>query len=107
MARARLAGHMTTLPAVWRPAASSAMTWRRFDDELVVYNDATGDTHHLSALGSDVLLALLRHPQGIAMDDLVRDITTRVEVSDNVDLGDAITRALSELALLRLASRSA
>jgi len=97
---------VTNSSDVWRPLAPHAITWRRFDDELVVYNDATGDTHYLSLLGSDVLLAVLRHPQGIAMDDLIRDIAAGVDLSEGLDLGDAVLRALSDLAALRLVAHA-
>ena len=44
----------------WRPLRPDALCWREWDDEFVVYNDDTGSTHHLNALGGEVMLALIR-----------------------------------------------
>ena len=44
----------------WRPLRPQALAWREWDDEFVVFNDDTGSTHHLNALGGEVMLALLR-----------------------------------------------
>ena len=79
---------------------------REWDDALVVYNDVTGSTHHLDALGAEVLLALLRSPSGIDTATLNRDIAARVELGAGVELISAIERTLGELAELRLAVTS-
>lgn len=90
----------------WRAPEPHAVAWREWDDEFVVYNHATGSTHQLSALGGEVLLALLRRPSGIDVPDLVREIADRVEPAESTDLGAEIERALAELAALRLAACS-
>jgi PqqD family protein of HPr-rel-A system len=92
------------LPAVWRPLAPDGVAWREWGDELVVYNDATGSTHHLSALGAEVLLALLRSPAGIDMATLARDVAARVDLGAGVQLFGEIERALKALSELRLAA---
>jgi PqqD family protein of HPr-rel-A system len=92
--------------ARWRPAAPRAIVWRRWDDEIVVYNEATGNTHHLGPLGSDVLLMLLRHPAGIDMAALVREIAERVEFESGAQPADEVRRALLELADAQLAACS-
>lgn len=91
--------------ARWRAVAAQAIAWRQWDDEIVVYNDTTGSTHHLSPMGSAVLLALLRHPSGIAMTSLIRAITEDFDVA-NVPLEAEIERTLTDLANLELAARS-
>jgi len=88
--------------SLWRVASPQAIAWREFDDELVIYDNATGDTHHLGALGGHVLLMLLRHPSGVAMPGLVREILDSAEITDNALLAGQIERTLSELAELRL-----
>ena len=80
-----------------------AVCWREWDDEFVLFNDETGNTHHLSALGGEVLLTLLRYPLGVDSDALIAEVATRVEAPDNVDLAAEIERALHQLAELRLA----
>lgn len=91
---------------LWRVASPQAIAWREFDDELVIYDNATGDTHHLGALGGHVLLTLLRHPSGVDMPGLVREILDSAEISDNALLAGQIERTLSELADLRLVASS-
>jgi hypothetical protein len=87
----------------WRAAAPDALGARAFDDELVVYNETTGSTHHLSVLGSAVMQTLLRYPDGIAFGDLVRAIADDEGVAADDALGHAVARALDGLADLALA----
>jgi PqqD family protein of HPr-rel-A system len=52
----------TPLPRYAAPAA--ALHWRRWDDEeMVVLDTTSGDTHLLSPAAAEVLLALLDAPQ--------------------------------------------
>lgn len=95
----------TPAPA-WRIPQPEAIAWRDWDDEVVVYDDVSGSTHRLSALGSEVLLALLRHPLGIDFAALARDVTARVEVPTGTPLAAEIERALLQLAELGLAARN-
>jgi PqqD family protein of HPr-rel-A system len=90
--------------SLWHAVEPRAISWRQWDDELVVYNDSTGSTHHLSSLGGALMLALLRHTSGIEMTALVRDIAERVDTAEDAALLSAeIDSALTELAELRLA----
>lgn len=88
---------------MWQPADQKPIAWRLLDDELVVYNELTGNTHHLSALGSEVLLALFRHPSGIEMIELARDIADRTDLAADESLARGVERALAELTELHLA----
>jgi PqqD family protein of HPr-rel-A system len=89
----------------WRPLASHLLAWRRWEDDVVLYNDATGSTHQLGPLGGEVMLCLLRHPAGIDAEALVLDMSARVEIPDELQLGAEVQRALDDLALLQLAAR--
>jgi len=88
--------------SVWR-AATDAIEWREWDGEFVVYNRATGNTHHLNPIGGGVMLALLRHPSGVEMPALVRHVTAAFETTDSEDIAAAIAGVLAELAQLQLA----
>ena len=87
---------MSTQPG-WRLA--HAIAWREFDGEIVVYHDATGNTHHLGSLGSAVLRALAAHASGIGFDALLRELGLAADACDTAE----IERTLGELAELKLA----
>ena len=87
----------------WRGVARDALGMRVLDDELVVYNETTGSTHHLSVLGTVVMQALLRYPDGIAFHDLVRAVADDEGAVVDDELADALARALDSLAALGLA----
>lgn len=89
---------------IWRLLAPEGFAWREWDDELVIYNEATGSTHHLGALGAEVLLALMRSPDGTNVVALTRDIAARVDLGTGVQLPVEIERALEQLAHFRLAT---
>jgi PqqD family protein of HPr-rel-A system len=88
---------------LWRPAARDALALREWDDEFVVYNDATGSTHHLTALGGDVLQTLLSHPSGIDEHALVDILATRIDAAPGVSLAAEIEAVLDKLRELDLA----
>lgn len=50
----------------WRIAEPAALVWRRWEDELVVYDDQLAMTHCLPAELADVFEALARSPQGVS-----------------------------------------
>ena len=91
-------------PSSWHVVAPHALSWREWDGEVVVYNDATGSTHHLGPLGGSVLSALHRHPSGIDMASLVRDVSNHAVVAEPAELPAAIEHTLAELAALKLAA---
>ena len=95
-----------TEQAQWRAATPQALAWRRFDDEIVIYNDATGSTHQLGPLAGEVMISLLQNSSGLAFPALVDDLTSRIEVVGSVDVAAEIQRALDELSELQLASRT-
>ena len=89
---------------MWQLIRPQAIAWRQWDDELVVYDDVTGSTHHLSSLGADVLLALVEHPAGITVTSLVAHVRHHMQPSAHGLLPAAIAGTLAELARLDLAN---
>jgi len=87
----------------WRAVSPAALTFRQWDDELVVYDDSTGSTHRLSAPAAQVLLLLLRHPSGIVNGDLVSAIASSIEIDADVSVASLLGQVLAQLAELRLA----
>lgn len=88
----------------WRLIAPDALASRSWDDEIVIYNDVTGDTHHLSVLGHAVIMMLASHPSGIALAALVRGIADDAGTSADGELVEAVERTLAHLAESRLAT---
>jgi PqqD family protein of HPr-rel-A system len=87
----------------WQPPPHP-LAIREWDDGFVVYNEATGDTHHLCALAGVVLLTLLDHPEGIRQVAVKAEIRRRVVVPDEASLDVEVEQVLSRLVQLRLAS---
>ena len=90
-------------PPSWQPSGPHLLAVREWDDEFVVYNEATGDTHHLGTLAGDVLLTLLDHPDGMAEPALIAETARHVVVPDRAELDAEIGHVLARLAQLRLA----
>jgi PqqD family protein of HPr-rel-A system len=93
--------------AIWRPLLPEALCWRSWEDELVLYNDATGATHHLDPLGSEVMRALLAHPQGISEADLASKLAPLVDSAEQAVLRAQISQTLIKLDELQLALQQA
>jgi len=92
--------------AQWRAATPHALAWRRFDDEVVIYNDSTGSTHQLGALAGEIMLSLIQNPSGMDLHALVRDLTLRLELAGELDVATEVQRALDDLSELHLAARA-
>lgn len=93
-------------PSHWHALTPHALAWRRFDDDVVLYNDATGSTHQLGPLAGEVMISLLQNDSGLAFAALVSDLKSRVDVASGVDVAVEVQRALDDLAELQLASRT-
>jgi PqqD family protein of HPr-rel-A system len=87
---------------IWRVVAPSALTEREWNDELVVYNDLDGHTHHLAPLGGKVLLALLEHADGLSGTTLIERVGELLAIDDAPVLAPAVEEALDELGKLGL-----
>jgi hypothetical protein len=91
---------MTVQSRAWRIVDPRAIHYREFEDEVVVYNGATGSTHHLTPVGRAVLMALLQHPEGLESLDLFRMLHVAVEHAEPI--GDGFERTLEALMDLEL-----
>lgn len=91
-----------TTAASWRVVAPDALAVREWDDELVVYNDLDGHTHHLAPLGGKVLLALLDFPAGTDVATLIASVGALVAIDEAEVLAPAVDEALDELASLHI-----
>jgi PqqD family protein of HPr-rel-A system len=47
---------------IWGVPPSNTLVWRIWDDEFLVYNTASGQTHHLNFLAGEALRSLEAEP---------------------------------------------
>ncbi|MGA2087997.1 MAG: HPr-rel-A system PqqD family peptide chaperone [Stellaceae bacterium] len=86
----------------WRVAGQAR--WRLWEDEAVVYNGRTGDTHHLADFAAWVFAALCRSPASAA--GLARESLASVELRSGETPEAAITRTLDLLRRLTLIEKT-
>ena len=61
----------------WAVPPTTKLKWRRWRDELVVFNPASGDTHYLNAVAGAVLAQFERGPA--TLDDILRAVEARAD----------------------------
>ncbi|MBS0445809.1 MAG: HPr-rel-A system PqqD family peptide chaperone [Proteobacteria bacterium] len=66
-------------PARWLAPATERFGWRQWDDDCVVYDAATADTHLLSGDAGAVFVALLRAPSARTPAELLRALSGEVD----------------------------
>jgi PqqD family protein of HPr-rel-A system len=83
----------------WGLPENVGLLWKSWDEEVIVFNQASGQTHLLDALSAEVLRELEQHPRTMA--DLATLFANRYEL-DSEELGDRLTgicRRFDELGL--------
>ena len=69
--------------------------WAHWDDEYVVFDQASGQTHHLDPLRAFVVNALTEAPQDLT--GLVSELASFPGLGDAADLGRTLSGLLNEL----------
>jgi PqqD family protein of HPr-rel-A system len=87
----------------WRKAPRSVLRWRQLDGSVVIYDEASGDTHALDPLAAEVLLSLQDQPAVPA--DLTERVAEAFDVSVDDAFRDGIADALERLSSSRLIER--
>ena len=79
----------------WHTVSPEALSWRELDDQLVVRNAESGNTHLLSPLAGEVLRTLLNAQR----DMTIAEIAERVRGGDaeGPEWSEAIAEALPGL----------
>jgi PqqD family protein of HPr-rel-A system len=92
------------LPRVWRLIDEALPAWRAWGEEVVVYNDATGDTHRLDATMALAFHALREGPIGPA--SLSGRLAPALGPGTDDELAEAAHSILAHLEQLELAERT-
>lgn len=66
----------------WRLVSPDGLAWRKFEDELVLRNARTGDTHLLEALAAEVFEILLKAGAAMEIDELVSRLSETGQPDD-------------------------
>ena len=86
---------------VWMVPVGNLLVWRVWDDEFLVYNTASGQTHHLNLLAGEALRSLEAEPGSAS--DLVCRLAAQFEIAvDSPPLRtiDRLIREFDELGLI-------
>ncbi len=85
--------------------ARERLVWRHWDDEdeYVVYNPTSGDSHLLDFLTAQGLMRLEQHPMTAA--ELVADLSAHLDIAADKSLDAYVRRFLDELFDLGLTYR--
>jgi PqqD family protein of HPr-rel-A system len=85
----------------WTVPDANALVWRIWDDEFLIYNTASGQTHHLNLLAGEALRSLA------AAAASVRELVSRLadefaiaEDSPPLQMTDRLICELDELGLI-------
>jgi PqqD family protein of HPr-rel-A system len=90
---------------VWAVPLANMLVWQVFDDEFLVYNIASGQTHHLNFLAGEALRCL--EAEAARTDQLVSRLADQFEIAEDSPSLRTIDRLVCELDDLGLIAPSA
>jgi PqqD family protein of HPr-rel-A system len=85
----------------WAVPSKNLLAWRIWDDEFLVYNAASGQTHHLNLLAGEALRSLEVEPAQTR--ELVRRLAHEFEIAEDsppLRMIDRLIHELDELGLI-------
>jgi len=88
----------------WRVISDSALHFRSWNDEFVVYNSLSGDTHLLGAIAAQVLLRLQQTPSDVIT--LAVSLAPLMQAEMDEEFSLQIEHVLADLDKLALIERS-
>ena len=93
--------HASSVQDRWTVPDANALVWRIWDDEFVVYNTASGQTHHLNLLAGEALRSLAASPANGR--ELVRRLADQFAIAEDsppLQMTDRLIHELDELGLI-------
>ena len=85
----------------WEVPDANALAWRNWGDEFLVYNAASGQTHHLNFIAGEALRSL--EAEAADVGELVRRLANQFEIAEGsppLQMIDGLIRELDELGLI-------
>ena|SRR5215470_9553839 len=86
---------------VWAVPAENTLAWRVWDDEFLVYNTVSGQTHHLNLLAGEALRSLEAEPGSARA--LVCRLAHQFEIAEDsppLQMIERLIREFDELGLI-------
>lgn len=87
----------------WRTIGDDALEFRRWDEEVIVYNALSGDTHLLAPSAAEILLTLQN--ETLDMLSLARLLAGKWQCDPTPDFLDELEMTLSDMHALSLVER--
>jgi PqqD family protein of HPr-rel-A system len=84
----------------WRTIRDDALIFRAWDDEVVIYNALSGDTHVIDATAAQILQALQQSPSDV--QTLAQLLAVQLQCEPGDELNRDIESVLSDMAALSL-----
>jgi PqqD family protein of HPr-rel-A system len=75
----------------WRITDPSALTWREWDGEIILYDSHSGDVHRLEGLSAELFETLISAPADLP------SLSARVASALDVECNDALTTAIDSV----------
>ena len=85
---------------VWTVPSANGLEWQEFDNEFLVYNSASGQTHHLNLLAGEALRSL--EDEAARTHELVRRLADQFEIAEDSPSLQAIDQLIHEFDALGL-----
>jgi PqqD family protein of HPr-rel-A system len=85
----------------WTVPKRNELVWRVWDDEFLVYNTASGQTHHLNFLAGEALRSL--EAEAADVGELISRLANQFEIaegSSSLQMIDRLIHELDELGLI-------
>jgi PqqD family protein of HPr-rel-A system len=85
----------------WGVPDANALVWRAWHDEFLVYNTASGQTHHLNLLAGEALRSLEAEAADVC--ELIRRLANQFEIAGDsppLQMMDRLIHELDELGLI-------
>lgn len=89
--------------AKWKVNPEFPLQWQVWDDEFVVYNTGSGDTHLLDTLAAEVLQSLEREPADLS--ELIDRVVASLKIEPDSKFSDYLEQLLYDFHKLGLIQR--